>query len=194
LGETVYEDMLRGRLVFPSTAGYKIYPIRHERLFSKLENGIGSGSVSGGTNAASVTNPSMHQTQAVRLQWSGSGSQYAYTVPSNQRDTTSYEVLSFRASQTNSTLNPANENQEFQVELIGGGKTRAVYTGRFDPIPKPYNRQGSAYNVMTTVRIPLQSFIVNKSGVTLNNIDTVRFLFTNPSQGEIYVDDIEFSR
>jgi hypothetical protein len=47
---------------------------------------------------------------------------------------------------------------------------------------------------MTTVRVPLHSFIVNNSGLTLNNVDTIRFRFNNPATGNIYVDDIEFSR
>ena len=47
---------------------------------------------------------------------------------------------------------------------------------------------------MTTVRIPLHSFILNNSDVALDNIDTVEFIFLNPTEGEIYVDDVEFSR
>ena len=117
-----------------------------------------------------------------------------YTVPAGQQDASSFEVLSFRVAQTNSTDNPASGGQDFKVELVGGGKTKATYASKFDPIPKPYNRQGSDHNVMTTVRIPLHTFIMNKSGVTLENIDTIRFRFSNPSKGEIYVDDIEFSR
>jgi hypothetical protein len=80
------------------------------------------------------------------------------------------------------------------VELVGGGNTKAVYAGKFDAIPKPYDRVGSDHNVMTTVRIPLHSFIMNQSGVTLNNLDTIRFKFLSPASGEIYVDDVEFSR
>ena len=48
--------------------------------------------------------------------------------------------------------------------------------------------------LMTTIRVPLHSFIMNNSGVTLNNIDTVRIKFNALTQGEVYVDDIEFSR
>ncbi len=204
LGEPVYEDMLRGRLIFPSTSGYKIHHFRHEKSHSKLESGTIKGTPSGGATAVTVTNPSVHQTQAARIGWSTSTGRYTFSVPASQRNASGFEVLSFRVAQTNNTVNP-HTGQEFQVKLIGGGKERAIYTGRFNAIPKPYDRKnddslghvtGDAidHNVMTTVRIPLQSFIVNRSGVTLDNIDTVDFMFTNPAQGEIYVDDVEFSR
>ncbi len=194
LGQTDYQDMFRGRLVFPSTAGFKIFPTRHEKSHAKLEDGSVSGVPSSSVSATSVSAPSVHVTNAVTILWSGSNSEFTYTVPASLRNVSAFEVLSFRVSQTNSTINPANGGQEFRVELVGGGKTRAVYTGRFDEIPKPYNRQGADHNVMTTVRIPLQAFTVNRSGVTLDNIDTVRFKFSSSVEGEIYVDDVEFSR
>lgn len=194
--EIVYEDLLRGRLKFPSTAGFKIYPMRHEKIHSKLENGLGTGVVaSGGATVVSVGPTfSVHSTKAIRVAWPSASAQVTYTVPAAQTDTTPFQVLSFRVAQTNSATNPVSGNQNFLVELVGGGHTKATFAGTFGPIPKPYNHSATFQNVMTTIRIPLQAFIVNNSGVTLNNIDTVRIRFQGPSQGEIYVDDIEFSR
>jgi hypothetical protein len=111
-----------------------------------------------------------------------------------QRDVSAFEVLSFRVAQTNSVSNPVNGDQDYQVELSGGGNVRATYASNFGRIPKPYDRGGGTQDVMMTVRVPLHSFIMNNSGVTLNNIDTIRFKFTSPGTGEIYVDDVEFSR
>jgi hypothetical protein len=192
LNEDVYEDMFRARLTFPSTSGRKIYHFRHEKDHVKFEAGAGVGIPSTGVTESSVSGPSVHTTQAVRLNWSSSNTRYTYTFSPGQ-DASAFEVLAFRAAQTNNSVNPTT-GQEFRVNLIGGGKQRAVYIGRFDPIPPPYNRPGTDHNVMTTVRIPLHSFILNNSGVTLDNIDTVEFIFTNPSQGEVYIDDVEFSR
>jgi hypothetical protein len=194
LGETVYEDMLRGQLIFPSTAGFKIFYERHEKVHSKIEAGTNVGTAASLT-AASVTNPSVHRTQAVQLDWTSSAATLTYTVPAAQRDTTGMEVLSFRVAKTLAAANPAGD-QNFMVELVGGGHTKATFAGRFDTIPTPYNNpEVSPDNiVMTTVRIPLHSFIMNKSGVTLNNVDTIRFTFNSPGQGEVYVDDIEFAR
>jgi hypothetical protein len=138
--------------------------------------------------------PFEHDTQAIRLGWTAGTAQVTYTVPVAQRDVSGFEVLSFRVAQTNSADNPVSGDQDFQVELAGGGRTKATYAGNFGRIPKPYDRGGWSQNVMFTVRIPLHSFIMNNAGVTLNNVDTVRFRFTSPVKGEIYVDDVEFSR
>lgn len=195
-GESVYEDMLRGRLTFPSTAGFKIYHFHHEKNHSKFESGSGAGAVATDATKTSVSGPSVHVTQALKVQWTGNTGKLTYSVPSDQNNASGFEVLSFRVTQTNSNLNPANGPQDFKVELVGGGKQKAFYCSRFDEIPKPYDHPDYPYNhnVMTTVRIPLHSFIMNKSGVKLEDVNTIRFCFNNPSQGEIYVDDIEFSR
>jgi hypothetical protein len=188
--------MLRGKLTFPSFAGHKIYAFHHEKNHSKLESGTGAGAVaSGGLTLTSVNPPdSVHQTAAIQLGWTSTSAQLTYTVPMAQRDASSFEVFSFRVAQTNSPNNPASGDQIFQVELSGGGHTKATYTSTFGHIPKPYNHGGFFQNVMNTIRIPLHSFIMNNSGVTLNNIDTIRFNFNGLTQGEVYVDDIEFSR
>ncbi|TFG52452.1 MAG: hypothetical protein E4H37_05935 [Gemmatimonadales bacterium] len=195
-GETVYEDMLRGRLVFPSTAGRKIYAVRHEKIHSRLMSGNPAGwTPAGGASATTVSNPSPQQTQVALVAWSSSTGELTRTVPAAQRDASTYEVLALRAAQTWSAANPATGSQDFQIELTGGGKTKGIYIARFYPLPKPYaHPYGLAHTLLTTVRIPLHSYIMNNAGVTLDDIDTIRFRFFSPSTGELYVDDIEFSR
>jgi hypothetical protein len=199
--EVVYEDIFRGKLKFPSYAGLKIYPMRHEKSHSKHESGAGANAApSGGATVLSVNSPSVHQTQAIRVGWPAAAAQVTYAVPAAQQDASAFEVLSFRVAQTNSGTNPVSGNQDFQVELVGGGNTKATYASRFGAIPKPYKHQNQLgtttvfQNLMTTIRIPLHSFIMNNSGVDLSSIDTIRIRFSTPMTGEIYVDDIEFSR
>ena len=200
-GEVAYEDMLRGKLRFPSFAGRKIYPERHEKIFSVLENGGNTGAAGGTATVMPIASPPRHQTAAIQVGWTSLTGTLTYTVPMAQRDVTGFEVLSFRVAQTNAMTNPMG-SQEFSVELVGGGNTKATYTGHYGQIPHPYHHVTPPTSncgthdeaLMTTLRIPLHSFIMNNSGVTLNNIDTVRFRFTAISQGEVYVDDIEFSR
>jgi hypothetical protein len=197
LGETVYQDVFRGRLVFPSTASYKLYAVRHETSHSRLlSGGVPAGLVAAsGATAAAASNPSPHQTSVTQLGWPASGATVTYTVPAGQRDATGFEALSFRVAQTTAAANPAGTNQNVQVELVGGGVTRAVWAGQFDLIPPRYpHPEGSVHTVMTTVRVPLHSFIMNNSGLTLNDVDTVRFRFASPATGDLYVDDVEFSR
>lgn len=193
--ESVYQDMMRGNLVFPSTAGINNYHFHHEKQHLSLENGNDNTSASVSVVKSSVAGPSVHTSQALKVGWNASGDEISYNIPPAQRDVSGFEVLSLRVAQTNSAVNPAVGNQEFKVELTGGGHTKATFVTNFDDIPKPYNRPGADHNVMTTVRIPLHSFIMNNSNVDLTNIDTVRIKFTHPiTSGEIYVDDIEFSR
>lgn len=195
LGEGVYDDMFRGRLIFPSTVGLKNYHMRHETQHARHENGSGSGTV-GGATGSPITGPSVHVTQAVRVTWTSASDTLRYALPAGARDASPFEVLSFRVAQTNSGTNPAAGSQDFLVELTGGGVTRGFWVSRFDEIPKPYDHPdyASDHNVMTTVRIPLHSYIMNRSGFPLTTVDTIRFLFQYPTQGDIYVDDIEFSR
>ncbi|HEX9338443.1 MAG TPA: hypothetical protein VF892_21280, partial [Pseudonocardiaceae bacterium] len=183
LGEAVYDDMLRGRLVFPSTAGYKVYAERHEANHVKLlSGGVPAGlTAAAGATLASASNPSPHQTLTTQIGWPAGGANVTYTVPMGQRDATGFEVLSFRVAQTTSAANPAGTNQDFQIELVGGGVSRAVYVGQFDVTPPRYpHPKGYVHTVMTTIRVPLHSFIMNNSGLTLNNVDTIRFKFFYP--------------
>jgi hypothetical protein len=193
--ETVYQDMMRGNLVFPSTSGVNNYSFHHEKNHNALETGSDNVTSSVSISKAVVNGPSVHTTQALEIGWNASGDSFSYTVPVGQRDVSGFEVLSFRAAQTNDASNPAAGSQKFKIELTGGGHTKATYITNFDDIPQPYNRTGADHNVMTTVRIPLHSFIINNSNVDLTDIDTVKFSFNYTStSGEIYVDDVEFSR
>ncbi|WP_417446158.1 hypothetical protein [Kangiella sp.] len=193
-GESVYQDMLRGNLSFPSTAGVNNYHFHHEKIHQKVEAGSDNTSSSSGVVKSSVNGPSIHTTQALQAAWNASSATMEYSIPAAQQDVSGYEVLSFRVAMTNAGTNPVSGTQDFYVELVSGANQRSTHAANFDPIPVPYDRPGTDYNVMTTVRIPLHSFIVNNSNVDLTDIDVIRFKFTNPSQGEIYVDDIEFSR
>jgi len=197
LGESVYDNMFRNGLVFPSTAGYKIYGVRHETNHSKmLSGGVPTGlAAAGGATIASAANPVPHQTLVTQAAWPMSAATVTYTVPGGPANAAGFEVISFRVAQTTAGTNPANTNQNFQIELIGGGITRAVYVGQFDVIPPRYpHPEGYNHTVMTTVRVPLHSFIMNNSGLPLSSIDTIRFRFISPTTGDVYVDDVEFSR
>lgn len=193
-GESVYQDMLRGNLSFPSTAGVNNYHFHHEKIHQKVEDGSDNTTSSTAVSKWSVNGPSVHSTQALQVGWGSSSATMEYAIPSGQQDVSGYEVISFRVGMTNVGSNPVSGTQDFRVELVSGSNQRSTHAANFDQIPVPYDRPGTDHNVMTTVRIPLHSFIVNNSNVDLTDIDLIRFKFNHPSQGEIYVDDIEFSR
>jgi len=193
-GDTIYENLMRGDMPFPSLSGYKIYYFHHEANNQVLESGAGSGAAAGAITLSSVAGPSVHSTTALDIEWNANTARYTYNSPGTI-DVTSFEVLSFRASQTQGGLNAAGD-LEFRAVLSDGTDERAIYTGKFDAIPEQYDHPdfASDHSVMTTVRIPLHAFIINNSNVDLTAIDSVELRFSNTSQGEIIIDDIEFSR
>lgn len=190
--ELVYEDMLRGRLTFPSTAGRKIYPIRHEKSHARKESGQGTDAQPVGLAATTVNGPSVHVTLALDVAWNSSGQTLTYAIPAANNDVSGFEVLSFRVAQSNATTNPSTGGQDFRIDLFGGGRQKATFASRFGEIPSPYPHGNGAKNVMTTIRIPLHSFIMNRSDVKLDDVEKIVFTFSG--DGEVYVDDIEFSR
>ena len=198
MGSVVYEDLLRHGLTFPSVAGYKIHGERHEASHRKLVNGgVPAGLVgSGGATLGTSTNPSPHSTTATLVTWPTSSGVVTYTVPAAQRDASTFEVLSFRAAQASTMMGGVTAaNVNFRIELVGGAVTRGVYVGQFDLLPPRYlHPEGNVHTVMTTVRIPLHSFIMNNSGLPLGSIETIRLSIFSPTAGAIHVDDIEFAR
>lgn len=198
-GMSAYDDMLRGQLAFPSTAPGKIYHFRHETPFLKLDDGTSATPVAAGLTAAVQNGVSVHSTSVKRLTWNANSQTYTYAL-APATDISGFEVLSFRAAQSNAAVNPVGTDMQFQLRLASGANTRFVYTGRFEFTPPPYDRPSapSDQNVLTTVRVPLHSFIMNVVNpnpvVDLTLIDTVELKFFTPNQGQIYVDDVEFSR
>jgi len=193
-GDTIYENLMRGDMPFPSLSGFKIYYFHHEANNLVLETGAGAGAPNGAITAGSVAGPSVHVSTALDIEWTANTARYTYNAPGTI-DVTGFEVLSFRASQTQGGLNAAGD-LEFRAVLSDGSDERAIYTGRFDAIPEQYDHPdyASDHSVMTTVRIPLHAFIINNSNVDLTAVDSVELRFSNTSQGEIIIDDIEFSR
>src|SRR6185436_9751522 len=112
----------------------------------------------------------------------------SYALPPELRDLRSFRALSLRVAQTNSDVNPVRLGQEFVVELLGEGRSQAYSIVRFGEIPVPYRHPflEAPHNVMTTVRLPLGSFIAGPDGPPLSNIDTIRLRFAHPLQGDIY--------
>ena len=125
------------------------------------------------------------------MTWSKRTSWIRYGL--KDKDLTKFKVISLRAAQTSCVCNSVAKDQDFDVELSDHekkGKPKSVPISRFGRIPKPY--EDGSLRVMTTVRIPLSAF--ERLGVKLDNVDMLSLKFKGPDQGELYVDDVEFSR
>lgn len=194
-GRVEYLDMLRGTLRFRSIAGFKLYPMHQDQAHVSVELGDGDRALASGVSAGTLISPSVHMTRALRVDWAGEGT-LSYPLPPELRDLRGYQTLALRVAQTNSPSNPVSVGQDFIVELVGGGRVQAHSVCRFGQVPVPYQLPLllEPHNVMTTVRLPLASFVMTPSGPPLSSIDTIRLRFRQPLQGELYVDDIELAR
>ena len=70
--ESVYQDMMRGNLVFPSTSGVNNYHFHHEKQHMALETGSDNVSSAVSITKSSVNDPSVHDTQALKVGWNAS--------------------------------------------------------------------------------------------------------------------------
>jgi hypothetical protein len=142
---------------------------------------------------------SPHQTAGAKISWSSSVPLYVSQIPVAQKDVSGYDVISFRVTQTyGSPQNPTGQAQDLFVRLTDhGGKSRRIRASLFAPIPYPYVRANTTLikSALSTVRIPLRSFVVANAGadtVDLQDINNVTFELAAKPTGEIEIDQIHF--
>jgi hypothetical protein len=214
LGDGSFNALMRGEVSFPSLDGMIGFNLYHDVYHIKVEDGLGYVNFSpGGIFVDSLLyevpsdkdemSSNLGLDEAVlRVGWMGSdwvGPSYIeFAGPWNL---TTLDVLSFRASWTDvmswsQAGNPA-AYQWLSVELVSGTRSSTVDVASYGGIPKPYPHPqypaDDPFNVMTTVRIPLGAFLL-ESEIDLGHVDFLRLRFAYPAQGEIYLDDVEFSR
>lgn len=149
---------------------------------------------------------SPHEASGLVLRWDGPGDKLEFTVPAAQKDVTGFQALSFRVTQKydpSGTINPANADQDFYVVLRDtGGNERAVRVAKFGRVPYPHIR-GDGWNgpviksALCTIRVPLHAFTIESAGaqrVNLSQVEKVGFLYQTLPNGEIEIDDVEFSQ
>jgi hypothetical protein len=142
---------------------------------------------------------SPHMTAGVRIAWSSSLPLYVSQVPAADKDVSGFDVISFRVTQRyGSPQNPANQAQDLFVRLTDhNGQSRRIRASQFGSIPYPWERDDPQWtkSALSTVRIPLRSFVVANAGaqtVDLTDIDTVTFELAAKPTGEIEIDQIHF--
>jgi hypothetical protein len=149
---------------------------------------------------------SPHEASGLVLRWDSPGDKLEFTVPAAQKDVTGFQVLSFRVTQKydpTGTVNPANTDQDFYVMLRDtGGNERAVRVAKFGRVPYPHIR-GIVWSnpviksALCTIRVPLHAFTIESAGaqrVNLSQVEKIGFLYQTIPNGEIEIDDVEFSQ
>ncbi|HEU4880745.1 MAG TPA: hypothetical protein VFT45_00830, partial [Longimicrobium sp.] len=156
-----------------------------------------------------------HATSGALLAWSSATAQYRTEL--GGVDATSFQVLSFRVGQRHaSPRNTPGAAQDFFVVLTdSGGRTAEVQVSTRATIPAPFVRHdhaglghptipGSAIfwspdvpaltrSPLRTVRLRLDDFKAANPALDMTTLQRVTFAFRQTPQGEIAIDDIEFS-
>lgn len=143
---------------------------------------------------------SPHDTKGMRLRWDNVGDQLVFSVPAAHKDVSAFTHLSFRIAQkAESASNPVNQPQDLRVVLRdGAGNERAVRVSPFGrvPYPDPRSMVSLRKSALATVRIPLTSYTIVCAGqpkVDLADVVTLAFRFSERPQGEVEIDEIEFT-
>ena len=108
-----------------------------------------------------------------------------FAAGGNGEDLSAYQTLDFRVARTESQLNAA-PTTSFSVQLLGpGGQVSApISTAAAVDLVGPYHMV-----VTHTVRLRLVDF-----GMALDKIRGVRFVFDESESGEVWLDDVLFSK
>jgi hypothetical protein len=153
---------------------------------------------------------SPHDTSGLVVHWDTAGDRLDFSVvpgPAGSLDLTGYKTLSFRAGQKydpTGMVNPVNADTDLYVLLRDlSGNERMVKSGRFNRIPYPHIRGPSYWtgedvikSALCTIRIPLHAFTIESAGaqrVDLTKVTKLAFVFPYQPEGEIEMDEIEFT-
>lgn len=154
--------------------------------------------------ADTVASP--HETAGLVTRWDNMGDRVEFAVPSPQKNVSAYQALSLRVTQKydpGGTINPLNADQNVYVLLRdNGGNERAVLAGKFGRIPYPHVRGTGWYgpvikSALCTIRVPLHAFTIECAGaqrVDLTKVEKIGLLYQSVPNGELEIDDVEFSQ
>lgn len=154
-----------------------------------------------------------NQTSGVIAGWNSAGAIYEINLPSAIGSLVDiYPYLSLRIGQIYedpSSMNPAGADKDLSIELELTATPNPINTHKlkvsnFDDLPYPINtiwthpycggNANVSKSVMKTVRIPLRSFVVNKSDWNLSDIQKIKIKFDQSTTGLVVVDDIQLTK
>jgi hypothetical protein len=209
--EFVYKELFTGAISFPSTEGMLSFPIHHDSDHILVDAGEAVPLIysppGGHISVAPVTN-------VIDLGWEPTAKEIVWQHDGNWNDLpyieylgpwnlAAVDTLSLRASwsdlQNWTGINNPVAYQLIIAELISNNSSRLVHLTEYGGVPIPYSHPDRAdsnpYNIMTTIRVPLSSFVDSfVDGFDFGDVDKLRIYFAYPFEGAIFVDDIEFSR
>lgn len=133
-----------------------------------------------------------HDTLGLKLTWVGPAT-YETVLPGGL-DVSGFTHLTLRVAKKVTGAPTTGPDVNLFVNIEDGLMNTAMWglrTDQFDRIPHPFERSSSSNQALLTgVRIPLQNFTMNNSGVDLTDIRKITI--GTEGSGTIGIDDIEF--
>lgn len=130
-------------------------------------------------------------TITLRLEWSTLGARYMLDVDPATLPARRYRTLSLRVGQSTELKNPPNRDQDFTIELSSGSRTVAVSASALHRLIYPDVVFGAGKIIMQTLRFPVERLV--ESGIELNDLRSISFVFDRQAAGTLYVGDIQVS-
>jgi hypothetical protein len=150
-------------------------------------------------NGATQTGPD-DDSRGVVFDWNNSDLYYEWEIIQEAQDFSNYTFISFRGAQGTQhpyTLDVLGD-LTFSLTLRDGNNvSSSINIGAYGGgLEQPYQRQGGWHNEMERIRICINDFLTNGTGLDLTNITAVR-LDVGPSwgsdKGRIVVDELMLS-
>ena len=148
-----------------------------------------------------------HQTSGLVAGWNSTSATYTVNLPADVGTLVeTFPYLTLRIGQIYESpvsLNPAGAGKDLSLQLqLGGTAAHLLKVSNFDDLPYPAETTRPFQNcvgnvsksVPKTVRIPLRSFIVNRSDWPLADISQIQIKFANSGTGLVVIDDVQLSK
>jgi hypothetical protein len=218
-GDAVIEE-LKNEKVYPS------YLHRRSRLVDNHENSTVATNTLGGqvghnfstqssevfsqypftASSQAYNDTFFHDTDGLIGVWDKSGREFAYHVPTQYRDVTGFDYLSFRVTQVYD--GPTGRNDLDPMELgvglrDGSGLEARVSSAKAGRIPSAFEiRHNDSWrhhaSMMRTVRVPLSCMAASSEeegeAMNMSSITRVQFDTATAESGIVGIDNVSFSR
>jgi hypothetical protein len=130
-------------------------------------------------------------TITLRLEWTSLGARFTLNVNPATLPGGRFKTLALRVGQSTETGNPANQDQDFTVEVSSGSRTAAIPASSLHRLLYPDLVFGAGKIVMQGLRLPLKRLA--ELGVELRDLRSIGFVFDRRASGVLYVGDVQLS-
>jgi hypothetical protein len=130
-------------------------------------------------------------TITLRLEWNTPGARLTLGINPPIRPARRFKTLSLRVGQSTEVLNPAGQDQDFTLEILGRSRGSTIPVSSLDRLLYPDVTSGTGKIVMQSLRLPVRRF--PKLGIRPRHVRSVAFVFDRVAAGVVYVGDVELS-